>query len=673
MPDTETSAAAGPSRRRLYVYNGGFLTQTRLRRILDLSGYAIRLGLPGPADMVGVWGQSPTSSRGLVVAARRGTPVLRVEDAFLRSVLPGRSGSPPLGLFLDRRGLHFDPAQPSDLEVILATHPLDDAMLLARAAAGIEQMQQHHLTKYTGFVVSEPDPMLLGCVLVIDQTFNDASVRASGADRSTFLHLLNLARSEHPNARILIKSHPETSAGHRRGYFSAADCDARTVLYTRPTSPWELLAGARAVYTVSSQFGFEAILAGHRPVVLGQPFYSGWGLCDDRKPLARRSRPLSKHQIFAAAMILYPQWYDPYHDRLCSFEVALGTLAAETRCWREDHQGWVGTGMRVWKRGPLQQFFGQHKRMMFRDKITEKPARPLMVWAGKTTPQLDNMGASRVEDGFLRSRGLGANLIPPLSLVCDDLGIYYDPTRESRLERLIAASVNLSDHGRTRATKLIAGLTNAGLSKYNLGGEGLPLNLPKGHIILVPGQVEDDSSIRLGTTTIKTNLALLQATRAANPNAILLYKPHPDVEAGLRKGAVPQAVEFADAVLHNTDVMAALAVADEVWTMTSALGFEALLRGIKVTCLGAPFYAGWGLTTDHMPVSRRSARPDVIALTHATLIDYPRYFDPVTRRPCPVEVVVDRLMTGQIPRPGRFNRSIAKLQGVFATYASLWR
>ena len=695
-------AAAGETQRRLFVYNGGFVTQKRVRRILQLAGFDIRLGLPGPDDMVAVWGHSPTAARGLAVAARRDVAVLRVEDAFLRSVLPGRAGSPPLGLFLDRRGVHFDPAQPSDLEVLLATHPLDDAGLMNRAAAGIAELRRAGLTKYTGFLTDAPDlsgfagfsrdvsdgdpnPQnrlqvsvsnladAAGYVLVIDQTLNDASVRASGADRSTFLHMLNLARSEHPDTRIVIKSHPETSAGHRPGYFSDADCDARTMLYTRATSPWQLLAGARAVYTVSSQFGFEAILADHRPVVLGQPFYIGWGLSDDRKPLARRARALNKLQLFAAAMILYPHWYDPYRDKSCSFEVAIKTLTAETRCWREDHQGWVGTGMRLWKRAPLQQFFGQHKRMIFRDKVTEKPPRPLMVWAGKTTPNLDDMGAIHIEDGFLRSRGLGANLIPPLSLVCDDLGIYYDPTRESRLERLIAASVNLPDHARTRATELIQKLTTAGLSKYNLGGVGLPMDLPKGHRILVPGQVEDDASIRLGTRAICTNLALLQAARAAHPHGIILYKPHPDVEAGLRKGAVPEAIQYADAVLHNTDVMAALTASDEVWTMTSALGFEALLRGIKVTCLGAPFYAGWGLTSDHMSINRRFARPDIIALTHATLIDYPRYFDPVTRKPCPVEVVVDRLIAGQIPHPGRFNRSLAKLQGIFATYASFWR
>ncbi|NHX27720.1 capsular polysaccharide biosynthesis protein, partial [Escherichia coli] len=127
MSDTDENRRRDPSLRRLFVYNGGFLTQGRVRRILELEGYRISLGKRGPEDMVGVWGQSPTSPRGEAVARHTDAPVLRVEDAFLRSVLPGRAGGgAPLGLMLDGRVVHFDPSRPSDLEHLLATHPLDD-------------------------------------------------------------------------------------------------------------------------------------------------------------------------------------------------------------------------------------------------------------------------------------------------------------------------------------------------------------------------------------------------------------------------------------------------------------------------------------------------------------------------------------------------------------------
>jgi capsular polysaccharide export protein len=661
---------AGAISRRVFHFNGGFLRQRRLRRILALAGYDLRLGWPGKDDLVAVWGRSPYALRGETVAARTGAGLLRIEDAFLRSVLPGRSGAPPLGLLIDRTGVHFDASHPSDLEAILARHPLDETPLLNRARGAMARLREAHLSKYSGTDPDLPCPAP-GYVLVIDQTRGDASVRHGGADAATFRDMLVCAQLEHPRAPIVIKTHPETAQGHRAGHFNASDASDRVRLLADPVSPWHLLEGAIAVYTVSSQMGFEAILAGHRPHVFGQPFYAGWGLTTDRHPapLPRRGRVLTRAQLFAGAMILYPKWYDPCRDRLCDLETALGAFEAETRAWREDRRGWNAGGMRLWKRAPMQGFFGRYHGVIF-DRAA--PERPAMVWASARAPLPE--GAVRVEDGFLRSRGLGADLVPPLSLVLDDLGIYYDPTRESRLERLIAARARLRPDQAARAEALITTLTRHALSKYNLGAPAP--DLPQGHRILVPGQVEDDASIRLGAGEITTNLGLIHKVRAANPGARILYKPHPDVEAGLRPGAIaPELLAgLVDAVLDGTDPATLLPLVDEVWTMTSLMGFEALLRGVRVTTTGAPFYAGWGLTRDLGAVpARRTARPGLAGLVHATLIDYPRYRDPVSGLPCPVEVVAERLAHGPLPRPGPANRMLAKLQGALATHARLWR
>ncbi|HHC29244.1 MAG TPA: capsular polysaccharide biosynthesis protein, partial [Rhodobacterales bacterium] len=247
------------------------------------------------------------------------------------------------------------------------------------------------------------------------------------------------------------------------------------------------------------------------------------------------------------------------------------------------------------------------------------------------------------------------------------------------------AARHLPDGTRRRAERLVEGVVRAGVSKYNL--ERAAVALPETtdgpgpdpatrRRILVPGQVEDDASIRLGAGEVATNLDLLKAARKANPTAFIVYKPHPDVEAGLRAGAVAgeETARLADLVAEEADPLALIEAVDEVWTMTSLLGFEALLRGKSVTCLGAPFYAGWGLTRDRGPVpARRQARPDLIALAHAALIDYPRYFDPVTGQPCPPEVAVDRLVSGITPRTGPLARLLAKAQGLFAGHAWIWR
>jgi len=682
MPGDRANPPAGDAPRRAFYFNGGFLTNARVRRILKLAGHDLRLGKPGPGDDILVWGHSRYAARGEAAARATGAHIVRVEDAFLRSLHPGRAGEPPLGLTVDRRGAYFDSRQPSDLEHLLATHPLDDTALLDRARDGIARMRDAHLSKYSA---TDPalDPPTPGYVLVIDQTRGDASIRLGGANDATFREMLVYARQEHPGARIVIKTHPETQGGHRPGHYGPADCDAATTLYTDPISPWSLMEGAVAVYAVSSQLGFEAIFAGHKPHVFGQPFYAGWGLSDDRNPVARRSRTLTRAQIFAAAMLEYPVWYDPYHDRIGRFEDVLGALEARAHAWRADRFGHVALGMRAWKRAPLQKIFGSSGPAL---RFAKNPGsaraarRAVMVWAGQETTalraELADLPLTRVEDGFLRSRGLGADLIPPLSLVTDDLGIYYDPTRPSRLEALITEAAGLPTPRLRRAEALIDRLIKAGLSKYNVGAASVP-DLPRGRdVILVPGQVEDDASIRLGAGETRTNLGLLQQARARHPDGFLIYKPHPDVEAGLRAGRIDggDMAGLADLVAEHADPVALISRADHVVTMTSLLGFEALLRGVGVTCLGAPFYAGWGLTRDLGPTpARRRARPSLAALVHAVLIAYPRYFDPVTGSACPVEIAVDRLAHDTIPRPAIRLRALARLQGWFAGYAYLWR
>ncbi len=684
--DPKTGVGALP--RRLFYYNAGFLRQQRVRRILTLAGHDLCLGLPGPDDGVVVWGHSPYAGRGERIAARYGVPLIRVEDAFLRSLRPGRMGDPPLGLLIDGDAAHYDGTKPSKIETILAKDPLDDSNLLERARVGIARIRAGHLSKYNIHdpTLAPPPP---GYVLVIDQTRGDASIAKSGASAASFAEMLALAVEENPGQRVVIKTHPETQNGLRPGHYGGQTLPPRTTSCADRVSPWTLLDGAIAVYTVSSQMGFEAILAGHKPHVFGRPFYAGWGLSQDRNPVARRIRSLTRTQLFAGAMLAAPLWYDPGQDRLCSFEQMVNQLEAEVRALREDGAGYVATGMRLWKRGALQGFYGSQKKIKFAktpdraQTIAETTGRKHLIWASSAAPSDDSAPVLRVEDGFLRSRGLGAELVPALSLVRDDLGIYYDPSRPSRLEQLILSPPPPGAEDRARA--LIRQILSARLSKYNQTAEMPDLSqLRPGQRILVPGQVEDDASIRLGAGAVRTNLDLLRAARAAHPQAVILYKPHPDVEAGLRPGviAAPDLAGLADLIATNADPIALIDAVDQVWTMTSLLGFEALLRGKSVTCLGAPFYSGWGLTVDlgPVPLRRKQAgdghplpRPPLWQVVHAALIAYPRYVDPIDGRPCPPETAVFRLASGTPAKIGRHLRLLAKAQGLAASYAHLWR
>ncbi|MFC0201807.1 capsular polysaccharide biosynthesis protein [Paracoccus rhizosphaerae] len=666
MPSPDLEAAG--TVRRLCVANLGFLRNPRLSRILTLAGYRPALALPRPGEPVGIWGASPTSWRGIAIAAKRNCPVVTVEDAFLRSVLPGRARGRLarrglIGLLIDPVGLHFDPTRPSTLERLIATPQTPD--LHARAVQCLARLRALDLSKYNAHdpALQPPKP---GYVLVVDQTQGDASLR--GADRALFLRVLAAARDENPGKRIVIRTHPETAAGLRPGHLDAGDLRPGDQLCDTPVSPWRLVEEADEVYAVSSQLGYEAVLAGHKPRLFGLPFYAGWGQTRDEMAMpAGRRGSATREALFTASHLLAPTWYDPCRDRLTDFEGALSQIEAETRAFRQDRHGHVAFGIRLWKRRFLSREFGDVAPLRF---ARDAGADTTLVWASASAAA---PSAIRVEDGFLRSRGLGAELTPPISVVADDLGIYFDPTRPSRLETLIA--LGPPPGGRQRARHLIARLIEMRLSKYNLQAEA-PLPPPDGrHRILVPGQVEDDASIRRGAGAERTNLDLLRRVRAENPQAWIVYKPHPDVEAGLRPGVLPEdaLASLADHIASKADPVALIEATDAVWTITSTLGFEALLRGKPVTVLGAPFYAGWGLTRDLGPVpARRRARPDLEALVHACLIAYPRYRDPLTGLPCPVEVALDRLasgLSGQTPAL----RLLAKAQGALAGHSWIWR
>jgi capsular polysaccharide export protein len=250
-----------------------------------------------------------------------------------------------------------------------------------------------------------------------------------------------------------------------------------------------------------------------------------------------------------------------------------------------------------------------------------------------------------MEDGFLRSAGLGSDLHPPLSLVMDKTGIYYDATRPSDLELLLGNS-DLTAYQQQRAATLRETLVASKVSKYNLGAAfTLPAGASGKTVILVPGQVEDDASILTGTISVNTNGGLLRTVRERNPDAYIIYKPHPDVLVGNRQGQIPEedVRRWADSQALDADIIQCIQAADELHTLTSLSGFEALLHGKKVVCYGMPFYAGWGLTQDEHSCSRRTRRLRLDDVVYQALIAYPSYINPQSREPILAEQAVELL------------------------------
>ncbi|MCB9659674.1 MAG: hypothetical protein H6726_18650 [Sandaracinaceae bacterium] len=621
----------------------------------------LRPAAGSPVDAMVGWGRKPNTQAARAMAEKRGVPFLTLEDGFVRSVGLGVSGAPPWSIVVDDVGIYYDATRPSRLEVMLEeSGELDDAALLARARRCMDRMRQARISKYNASPVVDLGPRTRPRVLVVDQTPGDLSLKLGLAPGRGVVELVEAALAERPDAEIIVKTHPDVVAGRRGESPSRVLQHARVRLVTAAANPIAMLEQVDEVFVMTSLLGFEALLMGLPVTCFGAPFYAGWGVTTDRVATPRRNTKRSVEQIFAAAYLRYARYVDPVTGAPAELERVIEHVATQTGAAGE-RAPVIALGFSLWKRGFLDAFLdgvgGQVSHA--RDAVAAEGAgvprgATLVVWGATVDPAVEALAArhgarvARMEDGFLRSVGLGSDLYAPASLVVDTRGIYYDPTRPSDLEHLLATRT-FDERERTRAARLRERIVLSGVSKYN-AARGRTLQAAHAaatgrRVVLVVGQVEDDASIRLGCVDVRTNTELLRAARAACPDAFLVWKPHPDVTSGNRRGRVDPAVvaELSDEVAEDVAIAACLNVADEVHTMTSLVGFEALLREKDVVVYGLPFYAGWGLTRDRHAHPRRTRRLSLDELVHATLIDYPVYVDPVTETRTNAEAIVGRL------------------------------
>lgn len=379
-------------------------------------------------------------------------------------------------------------------------------------------------------------------------------------------------------------------------------------------------------------------------------------------------------RALADALIRDVAYRDPFTGLPSDIFATIGRLREWRRICDANRRIAAAGGIAWWKRQAVGRFLwtGRSTPLTFSDRsdrltaVAGKTKGGIAVWPSRAPEGLGrsaedaNVPLVAVEDGFIRSVGLGSNLHPPLSIVVDEGGIYYDPNSGSDLQRFLA-SADFPPALLARAGALRRAIVAGGISKYASGGPApaVPPRKP-GRLVLVAGQVEDDMSVRTGGGAIRGNLDLLARARAAEPEAFILFRPHPDVDAGHRVGRIEdtEALRYADEVARAVPMHVLLANVDAVHVLTSLTGFEALLRGLEVTTHGQPFFAGWGLTRDMAgPIEGRGRQLPLDALVAATLILYPRYLDPVTRLPCPPEVLLDRLAAGYQPRIGPIVRA----------------
>jgi capsular polysaccharide export protein len=657
---------------RLLVLSRGMQRLAALRALLD--DYELlhdRQRAYRPDDRVLAWGLRPSALRASQYASRNSLAVMHIEDGFLRSVGLGASDT-PLSIVLDDAGLYLHAARESRLESLIRGTLNDQQMVRARNL--ISAWRVGRVSKYNQSRDLTGD-LAQGSVLVVDQTSGDASISCGNADARSFSTMLDAALSEHKDRTILLKIHPDVISGRKRGHF---DLDKvrrlpRVHVMDYDAHPASLLGQVKAVYTVTSQLGFEALIWGKPVRVFGMPFYAGWDLTHDEQVGPDRRSRVSLEQLIHAVLIDYSRYVDPETGKRCEAETVLEWLALQRRMLQRFTPHIQAVGFPRWKKPYVREFFqGSHVQFV-RTPRAVGPGSTVALWGRKRQREISSSiagaGVVCLEDGFIRSVGLGANLIRPLSWVQDDRGIYYDATTVSRLECLLQQGHYTPDL-LARAAALRQIISATGITKYNVA-RAPAWRRPPGEdsVLLVLGQVETDASILYGASAIRHNMGLLAQVRAENPSAWLIYKPHPDVRAGLRGSGRGEedARRWCDEIVGDVPFDQLLNEVDGVHVLTSLGGFEALLRGKKVVTHGQPFYAGWGLTEDRALTdavrarrNRTLTRDEMVA---CVLIVYPTYVSRVTHRFTTPERAVQELIEWRsaAPEVNRWRHLLARL------------
>ncbi|WP_317950847.1 capsular polysaccharide biosynthesis protein, partial [Campylobacter jejuni] len=613
------------------------------------------------------WGRKKSGLKAINLAKKYKAKFILLEDGFIRSLNLGVENSPSFSMVKDDIGIYYDATAPSKLENLLNTYEFKDEEI-KQAKKVIELIKKYKISKYNNNL-DIPDDYFQKDekrVLIITQTANDASLEFGLAKDFKTVDMIKDAIKENPDSKIYIKIHPDVLSGKKQSDLDINSLPKECILITENFNPIALLEFFDKVYTKTSGMGFEALMQGCECVCYGMPFYAGWGLTKDKLECKRRMQKRSLEEVFYAAYILYSEYFNPYLNQKSNIFDTIQTLAKYKDIEKANSNRLFMLGFTLWKRYFIRPFFkAKDNKIIFLNSLKSlaryklKENDKFFIWgkridynALKTTlikkAQDENLlhfipKISLVEDGFIRSISLGSDLTRPFSLNVDDKGLYIDPNKASKLEELLQNEI-FDENMLNRAKNIIKILLENRFSKYNgLKHENLKINAKIGQkIILIPAQVEDDVSMILGGFGLST-LDLLKEVRAKNQDAYIIFKPHPDVLSGNRVGLKDETLilEFCDEIVKDCSIDSAIKIADEIHTITSTSGFDALLRAKKVFTYGMPFYAGWDLTKDKYRCERRTRKLSLEELVAGALIIYPRYINPKTKTLCEIEVCLD--------------------------------
>lgn len=637
---------------------------------INVKGYKNSLS---SSDFICGWGRKKSGLNAIKLAKKHKANFLLLEDGFIRSLNLGVENSPSFSIIKDEIGIYYDATMPSKLENILNNYEFKEEEL-KKAKKAIEFIKKYKISKYNNnlFVPSNFFKDNEKRILIITQTANDESLKYGLASTFSTEQIIKDAIKENPNHKVYVKIHPDVLSGKKQSDFNLNTVPKECVIITHNYNPIDLLQYFNKVYTKTSAMGFEALIMGCECFCYGMPFYAGWGLSVDKIECKRRLKKRSLEEVFYAAYMLYSEYYNPYLKQKSDIFDSIKTLAKYKDIEKANSNRLFMLGFSLWKRHFVKPFFkAKDNEIIFLNSIKSlakyklKEDDKFFIWGKKydentlknlllakaKEQNLDNFSPkiSLVEDGFIRSISLGSDLTRPFSLIVDDKGFYINPNKPSKLEELLQNEI-FDENMLNRAKNIIKILIENRFSKYNgLKHENLKIKVKNNQkIILIPAQVEDDASMILGGFGLST-YELIKKVRSKNKDAYILFKPHPDVLSGNRVGLKDEKIilEFCDEIIKDCSIDSAIKIADEIHTITSTSGFDALLRAKKVFTYGMPFYAGWGLSVDELKCERRTRKLSLEELVAGALIAYPRYINPKSKTLCEIEVCLDIMLSLQ--------------------------
>lgn len=249
-------------------------------------------------DLIAGWGHKTTADPARQFANTEKIPYVAFEEGLLGHPC-GKVTEIPYTMIVDRTGIYYDSRSPNDFEMYIR-RVANVHSRFHQAEILIHRLRTERLTKYNAVPIKNSHELGLRSndkhdrVLVVDQTYGDASVIGALCDEVAFERMFRDAVLDNIDREIIVKIHPKVKTGEKKGYLSEQKLDLiykkypelqkykkNICIVAEQVNPWCLLEECEKVYCVSSQMGFEAVMAGCKVYSYGNSFYSGFGLTKD--------------------------------------------------------------------------------------------------------------------------------------------------------------------------------------------------------------------------------------------------------------------------------------------------------------------------------------------------------------------------------------------------------